>query len=73
MKWWPWRWRSERRAAIARARQATDDADESRVQAEADWMDAMKRRPEAARITKALREHNAANHYDDWLTDIVRR
>lgn len=36
-------------------------------------MEAMKRRPEAARVTKALREHNAANHYDDWLTTIVRR
>lgn len=70
---WPWKWRGERRAALERSEQAAREADESRLQAEADWMEAMRRRPEAVRVTKALADHNAANRYDDWLLGIVRR
>jgi len=70
---WPWIRRRAREKSLAGAQEATRSAEASRVQAEADWLDAMKRRPEAVRVTKELREHNAANRYDDWLTTIVRR
>lgn len=73
MSWFPWKWRSERRAARERGEQVTRDAIASRLQAEADWMEAVKRRPEAARLTETLAEHNSANRYDDWLLGIVRR
>lgn len=45
----------------------------SREQAEQDWQVAMELGVEAAGVTEVLRAHNAANRYDDWLREIVRR
>lgn len=63
---------SERESGLE-AQAATESADASRAQAEEDWLEAMECRVEADAVTRALRAHNAANRYDDWIMGIVRR
>lgn len=52
---------------------ATRSANQSHIRAEADLAQAMEHGAEAAELAQTLRDHNAANSYDDWLTGIVRR
>lgn len=52
---------------------ATRLATASHVRATADLAQARQDGVEAAELTQALRDHNDANRYDDWLTGIVRR
>lgn len=66
-------WRHGQRQSMRDALTATRMADASRAQAEEDWLCAMESRVEAVRVTEDLRVHNAANHYDDWLPQIMRR
>lgn len=73
-----WEWvaallRRSNKLSRRQALEATHQAVQSRVRADSDLAKAVEGREEAARITERLREHNAANSYDDWLTAIVRR
>lgn len=61
--------RDGRKAAV----DATRLADASHTRAQADLDRARQCGIEAAEIVEILREHNAANRYDDWLATVVRR
>ena len=50
------------------AKQAVEEANESLEQADRDLRMAEYKLLDSQRVTERLREHNLANHYDDWLS-----
>jgi hypothetical protein len=55
------------------AQAARVEAAESLAQAAQDRAEAVAHRAEAERITAQLRQHNAANRYDEWLREVLSR
>jgi hypothetical protein len=62
-----WFWKRHRPESAARA--ALRCAENSNAQADRDLKRAVRNLHESKEITSRLREHNAANHYDDWLCE----
>jgi len=51
------------------AQRAESSSQESLVQAHSDLERAQRRLTESNKVARRIREHNVANHYDDWLCE----
>lgn len=65
----PWRRKTH---VSAEARAARDAARASLAQARNDRYQAERDAGQSREVREALREHNVANRYADWLEDLVR-
>ena len=63
---WPWKRKDE---PSAEARAAIRYAEQSLCQADKDLKRAERQLNRSKAVTGRLREHNVANHYDDWLAE----